>query len=269
MKPTRQDWPIHQYHADREYLSHSAEEIFIRSPKLYKMWHDGLWERPETKATEMGAATHVGVLEPGKWPKDRMRPTEVEVCPAGTRSAALYKKAVSEHGGIVILQNEEHAVRSMISAVQNHEQAKKILDGAETETSWTFEYGGFPCRCRLDILRRNIRLIADIKTAADPSEDAFTKQAANLGYHRQEAWYRAAFGGEIDTFLWIVVGSSEPFDCFVYVMDAESIEIGEQQNQRYLAELRTCWDSGDWGSRHRDGIITTGLPGWYKRKELG
>lgn len=254
-------WTIAQYHADREYLSHSALEIFVRSPKLYKRWFDGSWVRSESAAMVKGSAVHVGVLEPRKWP------TDVMVCSGNTRSSKPYKTATEEHGGIVLLQNEEHAVRSMIDAVTNHEQARKILDGAISETSWSYEIGGFPCKCRPDILREDIRLMADLKTAADPSEDAFVRQAAALGYHRQAAFYLAAFP-EIDKFLWIVVGSTEPFDCYCYVMDSESIEIGDDQVRRFIWKLGMRRAVNDWTEWESRSIRRIELPAWYKRKEM-
>ncbi len=264
----RWDCSIDEYHADRQWLSHSALEIFRRSPRLYKMWFDGDWEREQTKEFRIGSALHAMVLEPDSFAG------RFDVHDFSNRNSTKFKDAVkADAARDHLLLSEFELVMKMASAIICHSWIDEMIGKADKEVSYRFlePFFEIPCKVRPDGIT-DYGIVFDLKTSRDPSEASWVRDAANFGYHRQAAFYlRGLIESKIVlydrySFVHIVVGSVEPFDVFAYQIDVESIELGIHETKYALKELKKRRLNNDWRERNHGKIATVRLPAWYLKK---
>lgn len=263
--------PADLYHADTESVSISALDVFARSPLLYHwVYNLGRIERePPSAAMQLGSAFHAHVLE-----KERFADL-VAIRPDGLdRRTKSGKEAWAEfeersNGKAVIDLADYKRIAGMAMGIAGNPIAKQLLEAPgrnELSAYWT-DKTEMTCRARFDRLL-DCGIVLDLKTAADPCREAFSKACVNLGYHRRAAWYidarnRATGMPAADNdFLFVVVGSSEPHECFVYELDPPAIELGRQQNRVNLQRLHECRMADQWESPGHGQVCTLSLPRW-------
>ncbi len=262
------DCSIEEYHADRQWLSHSALELFRKSPRLYKMWFDGDWFREQTKEFLIGSALHAMVLEPETFCE------RFEMIDCTSRNSKMYKSIDASTDLEVLLRSEFELVQKMASAIKCHSWIDGMIGKAEKEVSYRFvdSIYSIPCKVRPDGITES-GIVFDLKTSRDPSEAAWVRDAANFGYHRQAAFYlegikqaKAMPEGTPVTFIHIVIGSVEPYDVFGYRFDPEALALGIHQVCESLQELKERRANNDWRERNHGKIATVSLPAWYLKK---
>jgi hypothetical protein len=166
--------------------------------------------------------------------------------------------------------------RRMVASVMANPQARELLQSpgrAQQSVRWQDQASGIWLKARFDYLCDD-GAIVDLKTASDPTPDAWARQAHRLGYHRQAALYRDGkrealgyFGLCHGTFLHIVVGSDEPFESFVYELEPAAIELGQRENAQDLDALAVCRDTGCWDSPYHGVINVLSFPRWAYAQE--
>jgi exodeoxyribonuclease VIII len=116
-------------------------------------------------------------------------------------------------------------------------------------------------KCRFDWLRFDC-IAVDVKTTASTDADDFARQAGNLGYHYQEAFYTyvaSLLNVNLQLFL---------FACIEYV-DADLAEIYNLDHKDEtmakfklaLHQLAECLDTNIWNARIDPmGIKTLSIP---------
>lgn len=258
-----------EYHANHSCISHSMMEVFRASPLAYarKFIYGTMRRLDPTPAMCIGTALHTLVLEPERF--DELVAVSPDVDRRTKYGKAQWEEFKSScNGKAVISQFDNDAVTNMSKSILAHPEAAKLLKRAEYREKsfrWVNEASGLFCKCKPDLLWWAGAVIGDLKTAADPTPGAWTRQAASLGYHRQNAGYRSgieAVSGRRPAFLHIVVGTSEPFETCCYQMDPESVDHGEFQNQQTLNAIRAAIDSGDWMADQNKKFKTVSLPRW-------
>ena len=223
-------------------------------------------ERPEpTAAMLLGTALHTAVLEPELWdstiavpPQTFDRRTKV-----GKELAAAFD--AESAGKIVLAPDDADQVRRMADAVRKHPAAGFLLElPGRREASYTWEdpQTGLQCKTRPDWHSLDGRLVVDVKTTRDASRAEFAKSIANLDYHVQAAWNRAAIGAE--QFLTIAVESTRPFAVAVYPASEAMIAAGDRRIEAAMAQLAQCWASGEWPGYGDIIAEPIELPGWCR-----
>ena len=258
-----------EYHADYSRISHSMVEVFRSSPIEYaaRFVHRTMSPPAPTPAMKLGTALHAFLLEHYRF-NDL-----VAVAPRVDRRTKDGKAEWAEfesqaNGRTVITEDDYDVVTAMAKSVLGHPEAFKMFQRAEhreKSITWTNEQTGLACKCRPDLLYAAGGLIADLKTASDPTPGAWSRQAASLGYHRQGAYYSAGVGlaiGRETKFMHIVVGTSEPFEACAYFMDSDAIAHAEFQNQQMLNEIAAAMESGVWSAPQNREILVVSLPRW-------
>ncbi len=264
---------IEEYHADRQWLSHSALEIFRKSPRLYKRWFDGEWEREKTPEFRLGSALHAMLLEPDSFDQLFM------AIDCASRNTKMYKEAASNEKREILLSSEFEHVMKMASAVKCHGWINRLIEYATKELAFRFINPLFdiPCKVRPDaigmILHHGIEhdAILDLKTSRNPSQDDWIRDAARFGYHRQAGFYLKGLMKVVELppetmVVHIVVGSQEPYDVFAYELDGCSMATGLDENEELLFELKERRDNNNWTERNYGKIATVSLPKWYLAK---
>lgn len=259
--------PAHLYHVrEGGIASKSCLDLVNRSPAHYKAWLDGGAEEEESPALFFGSAFHCALLEPDRFKTEYVTEPEFGDCrKTANKTARDAWRAENEHAKR--LTDEDRArIAGMISSVRAHPLAGRMLRDGEAELSlrWTDPETGLPCKARTDYYVRSLSMIADFKSAADASKDAFRKAIANHRYHVQDAMYRAGFaalGEPVQHFVFIAVEKEPPYAVATYFLDGKARASGLRLLTADLATLAQCLQS-----KHFPGYPETlqelDLPPW-------
>ncbi len=256
-----------QYFADRERVSHHMLLDFGRSvPYFHGRYILGTIPAPEpSPQMKLGSAFDCLVLEP------RVFYRGYSVAPIGIdRRTKAGKQAWEEfveeaEGREIITAADGSLLVAMREGLLANPHARRALEAegrVQQPIRWTCPETGLPRRGLPDKVLAN-GLIVDLKTAADLSPDAWSRDCYRYGYHLQMATYLegcwAALGAD-GPGIFIAVSKEPPHECLVTELDPEALALGRRENRRLLGELAARHASGDWSSRHHGRIETTYLP---------
>lgn len=164
-------------------------------------------------------------------------------------------------------ESKRPLVEAWAEAVRRHEFARQLLAEAElieTVLAWTDRKSGLPCKARVDGVATGLGIVFDVKTAADPTPEGFSRAIANYGYHRQLAHYsegvKRALGIDAQAAL-IVVGKSPPHEVAVYELDDVWMRLAREQLDDLLGGLAKCYRTDTWNSRLA-GVRCLSAPRW-------
>jgi hypothetical protein len=253
-------------------LNWSRLKHLAKSPAHYH-WALTDTEDNDTKSLLLGRAVHAAVLEP-KYFKERFTIFQ------GTKRGKAwdeFKAAAELEGQEVLSLKEALHVNALVTSVRQHPAASRLLVGGKPEetiqwTASTPQVLDFPARiwkakARLDYL--SATAIVDLKTAKSAHPDDFARDAWNLGYLGQAAWYtdgvKAATGRALPYFF-VVVEKAAPFVVSVFQLPDDLIERGREQYVNLLARLALCETENRWPG-YVDGIAPLELPRWVERSE--
>ncbi len=221
----------------------------------------------ETTALRKGSALHCMTLEPdsfaGRFP--------VFHGDARTNKAKAEKKALeaTAHvaGGYVLRDGEVADVAGMSSAIRADPRAASLLASLshpEFPITWIDEESGIHCKCRLDALACSGRVVLELKSISDASNEKVSREIFNRGYHISAAHYDAgvtAHFGKPEAFAFIFVENTAPYAVNVKTLDSPAMLRGRERRRELLALLNECRKSGRWPS-YGETIEPIGLPSW-------
>lgn len=232
----------------------------------------------ESDALTVGEATHVAVLEPERYARqfavwDRTT-AGGKMAP---RAGQYWESFVQSNLGRTHLTPEQNRLANAIAAaVRFNEHANPYLESGDPEVTieWRLPLEIFPegraAKGRVDwfTVMDGQPVLVGLKTARDCRHFQFSKQAANLGYHLQWAYYFDGFKavkGREARLVEIVVESEPPHAVAVYRIPADIIEQGREEYWECAKALRDCEESGVWpGPASGEEDLT--LPSWaYKQ----
>lgn len=221
---------------------------------------------PETDAMRAGRLLHSAVLE--AWSFDtRYQRTALDRC--GTKAWQKEEAAALSAGRTLLKDAEYDRLAAVRDAVHAHPVARELLaPGLTTETAviWTDPVTGRLCRGKMDGIRRDMRLILDVKTTGDASPREFARSAARLRMHWQDAWYRdgiaAAPGGfKPDAFIFLAIERDAPHLIAAYELTADAVAAGRAQVREALDGYLHCERRGEWPG-YPPAITPLHLPEW-------
>lgn len=240
-------------------VSKSALDILgRRSPLHYKTWIDGGIPDEDREPLIFGGAFHCGLLEPDRFDEAYVaRPTFDEYRDtAGKLSTKLGKAALAtwrdaNEGRVELDAEWPAAIAKMVAAVRAHPLASKMIANGEPEITlrWKDPETGLECKARADYYVPSRRMVVDVKSADDASEEGFRRSVARWRYHVQDALYRAAFGAigaPIEHFVFVVVEKTPPYAVATYTLDSTSIQRGYAHATRDMAKLAECLRNDNW-----------------------
>jgi exodeoxyribonuclease VIII len=266
-----------EYHADYSSVSRSMLSDLKKSPRLYYERYVAQTREPSPPSEAMirGTRFDVLLLTPALYYQQyAIVPATAPDGDRWDRRKTAHKReweswllANSEREPV---EADEHAeLITMVAAAMRHPDIAHLASAsgkAQHRLDWTNDKFQVACRCLIDKSFVSANLIVDVKTAADPSPEAFQRAVVMHGYERQQAWYvdgfRANFG-KTPRFLFAVVGSTPPYDAAVYELDRDAEESGRAQNEFLLTRLSELQASGEWLPTWGKGIVTLGLPRWH------
>lgn len=255
------------YHKDVTRVSKSGLDLIAKSPAHY-------WERylnpnrePESKtdALVVGNAFHVLTLENDIFPYHFIiRPKF-----SGTGSVAKREAFEAEHADKEIITMEQYdMVRRMRDAVMKHPAAFELLKigQAETTLKWEDILTDAPCKCRMDWWNPDVRVIVDLKSTDDASDEGFAKSSFNYRYHVQGAFYldgAKANNLNPDGFIFIAVEKKPPYLVNIFYMPPDVIDFGIRVYRDDLKKYMECRQTNQWPG-YDQRVKPLNLPSWVK-----
>jgi exodeoxyribonuclease VIII len=255
------------YHADRQYISASGLKQIAISPRHY--WNRYLnpnYQDTTTDAMVFGNVVHTMLLEPDTFT------TRYAVAPDVNRTTkegkAAYTQFMEANEGKEIISSKDYALAiAMLAEASSNKVVTDLLDASDKEQVYTFEIMGVKCKMKSDAISDLFDCIIDIKTCKDASPIGFGKDAYNLHYLLQAAFYLDGYyyatGIQLKRFVFVAMEKSAPYITAVYELTPEQIELGRSQ---YLAALQTyknCLALNDWHAYGKE-IQPLQLPNWAK-----
>jgi exodeoxyribonuclease VIII len=213
-----------------------------------------------------GSLVHTLMLEPHTF-NDRyaISPDVNRTTKEGKAAYTAFTEA--NEGKEFISSKDFTTATAMIEQAKLNPIITDLLDLSEKEAMHTFEVLGVPCKMKADAINVIDGCIIDIKTCADASPDGFGRDAYNLGYLLQAAFYLYGYylatGTNLKRFIFIAMEKTAPYIVKPYELTPEQIEMGRQQ---YLAALQTyknCLAANKWHA-YGDEIQPLTLPSWAK-----
>ncbi len=124
----------------------------------------------------------------------------------------------------------------MVNSIQQCADPKH-LEG-EKEKEFMYSFKGLNCKLKADIV--NSKYVVDVKTTAATSLESFMEQAIKYDYHRQAAWYIDCPEITADTFVFIAVCKSSPYQVFTWEISSSDpfIEAGRDDYNYLLSQLK-------------------------------
>ncbi len=237
MTATPKQEPFREY-LTSEALNFSRLKRIDTSPLDYSVNY-----RKDTDALGLGRIIHTAVLEPQKW-------SATYSIYEGERKAGDEWEAFQDsHLGADIISLSDASTASAVArAVNQHAVAGGYAAECKAELSIYWKHPiGFDCKSRVDWLADDY--LVDLKTARNVTARQFSRQAANLNYHAQIAFYldaaKALDGRERKAIL-LAVEKEPPFDVAPYVLPEEAIAAGRRAYQDWMLLLLKCRVADHW-----------------------
>lgn len=204
------------------------------------------------------------------------------ICPPNTNFTTKEGKEVKagmieKYGDQYLKREPYEELLKMKMGLMDHDYIRKCLENmTETELSiqWESEVEGLDepvlCKCRIDAIIKigDSVMPADLKTTRNASKKEFEKSCVNYGYLIQSAHYLegAKVAGLIDddnnNFLHIASEKEAPFLSALYVLDDQSLEVGNQRRQRAICKYINAIESGNWKG-YSEEPETISAPAWF------
>ena len=254
---------------DKEYraadgINISALKLMKTSPRHYK-W--GLnHPRADSAAMAFGRAVHMMVLEPSKFPGTyAINPVDMKLT---TKDGKAWKAEVIESGLEILTHNDYINIQMIAQNVKNHAAAGELLQNqkhTEMPLFWLDEETSLYCKGKADLVLNDGTLV-DLKTTRDISPDGFFRQAYNLGYHLQAAFYHdglVANGIDVPCVKIMAVEGTGPFDVAVYQFGKDEINQGRIEYRELLQQVKECRETDIWPGVCPD-TADFRLPNWAR-----
>lgn len=258
--------PAEEYFAV-DAASNSTLGRMIKSPAHCRAYLDA--EREETPALRLGSLVHCLVLEPKQYSKLYVIAPEINRRTKAGKEE--WDRFHDEHGyKTIITPDELHEATAMAESVLAHPAAGKLIDGGNAEVSlfWEDPETGFPCKARADYITKSGYMV-DLKTTADASCEEFARSMAKFGYHRQQAFYTDGYEQVLEKrpkgFVFIAVEKKPPYAVGVYMLDADSEQLGRNEYRPLLESFAECSRADQWPA-YETKVQQISLPAWAFKK---
>lgn len=256
-----------EYHKSPR-LSASGLKQFAITPAHYQQYINS--ERKQTDAMTIGTLCHTMVFDPEKLL------TEYATMPAGLNLRTNQGKAdkaqfeLDNIGKTIITDDMRITAESVQKSVTSDDICRGILSSGIAESSyfWTDDETGIECKCRPDWINWELGIMADLKTCTSASPSDFQRQAWNLKYHIQAAFYLrgvyASTGQYLNQFIFIAVEKdNEYLNPVCYLADQELLQKADDEICEMLRRFAECQKTGIWPGYGTDLQILT-QPNWVK-----
>lgn len=246
-----------------EAVNHSSLKNIDISPFYYNYMLNA--DIKPTESMQLGTLLHAMVLEPEKAKQYVVAPVCDKRTKEGKAAYANFLSSLQPNAKIVSAENLEIA-KEMVTSLREDATATKLIESfTDVEKTYAYNREGFSCKARVDGITSH-GIFVDIKTITKLTDAAFGRAVEDYSYDTQAEWYLNA--GEGESFVFIVVESSPPFDCCCYVVPQEVIEAARKVNVGRLDKLKEALEVGSWKGLGGNGLRELPLT-WKLKQRLG
>jgi len=241
---THHDLNNHNYYQDTEYVSNSMlNNLTGKSPEYFRFAMDN--PQPSTPAMKFGSALHMNVLQPEEFnnnyavaPKFDKRTKQGKIDYAEFVKANIFKTVVSEQ--------DYELIEQMTDKLMRDPDAKAMLTKGIKEhiIAWENEEYGVKCRGMLDVYKKDLDIIVDLKTTQDSSYYGFASSVKRYKYYKQAAFYMDAVGAQ--EFYIVAIEKSPPFNINIIQLGDDLLDKGRELYSRDLEVYKYCLDNDYW-----------------------
>lgn len=169
---------------------------------------------------------------------------------------------------IMSKDGEEVAIASkMVESVKSHKMINKLISGIyDVEKEFYGALNNLPLRIKIDGLYKNklgeVYLI-DFKTTSDLKD--FQKSFTDYKYYMRLAFYKEVLNQnniQVKKVYLPVVSSSEPFDCELFEIPDDILQIGEMEFKDGLQQIKTAFEE----QNKEKTVKTISLTDYVERK---
>lgn len=243
-----------------------------RSPLHFRY----LLDHPKESAPMvLGRGAHCAVLEQERFAADfavwDRRTSSGNMAPRNGKHWIGFREANT--GREILTADQYVEVTAIQAAVRSNPDAMSLLSSGDPEVTMQWPDGGVQCKGRLDWLTKyeGAPALVGLKSARDCRPFQFGRQAANLGYHLQWAFYLdgyKAITGETARVFEIAVEPAAPHATVVYEIPGEVLLQGATEYLELLETLAECRRKNEWPGPVQ-GIHQLSLPAWvYGEEEI-
>lgn len=259
--------PMADYHGQltvKPSISSSGiRTIFSESPAHY---FDGSYlnpnreEQAQSEPLLFGRAAHHLLLGEANFREHfAVRPETYKDAEAKTKpwsgnatACKAWLKEAAAAGLDVVTLSQLAKIRGMAESLKNEPLVKAgILNGAiEHSIVWRDEATGVWLKVRPDAIPNVDMAYADLKTAADITDDGLERAISDNDLHVQGALVgmacRAVLGREMESFSLVFVEKTRPHCVRVRELTPNDLELGEQQIRAVLPIFAKAVETGVW-----------------------
>ena len=234
-------------------------KLMAKSAKHYRCAVDAP-RADSTRAAKVGSAVHALVLG------QNLAHPIIRFNGDARRGAAwtIFEKEANPNADILTTPEWEDAER-IAESIKRDPVARSRLHGARYETPLEWEEAGLLCvTSGVDIITTT-GAIGDLKTTTSTEPDAWMRQAFQMHYPMQVAFYRRgalACGIEVSKELFLLgVETKPPYDVVDLTLTDAMIEHTERTLTLWLGKLKVCIESNQWPGYAQSSMMFD-VPAW-------
>jgi hypothetical protein len=277
--------PIETYHHDTTLfggewsISSSGLRTIINRP--LEWWYSSPFnpsrlELESSTALNFGKAAHMLLLgEQGFSEEYALRPAEIDGRPwQGNRTACKEWIANQASASKTVITAEQiETIKAISDRLSQNELVRHGILNGRIERSIIAKDGDIWLRTRPDVIPSSGGDFVDLKTAASVDDDSLSKAIYQHGYHIQAGFMRmvarAVLGPDaFQSFTFVFVEKSAPFDVRIKQLKDCDIDIGEKQARHGLNIMRRCIEEGRWPGYDGwgDSAAWVEMPAWGRTR---
>lgn len=243
------------------HLNYSLAKEMAKSPRHFAHWQK--YPHKDSPALKLGGISHWALLEPEKFKNN------VAVWDSRTDSGNLRPRngkrwddfEAAHAGQVIVTQEEKDRAEAIRDAVMAEPEARRLIEGGQSEVTGIGKLLGIDCKSRFDVLGD---YLAEIKTTRHAQRQAIQNHGAKLHYHAQFGWYHdllEAATGEARPVRVVAIESEPPYCVAVFEVDADALADGRRVYEGWLRLFLECQESGRWPGP-AGGVLRWEVPVW-------
>jgi hypothetical protein len=287
------DLTIEDYHNNKTHLSSTLVRMAKRSLKEMQWYREGKIRQEQKSHFDFGNAFElalldrnmfaekVAIIKDSEWVGEAMAANPKLERP---RNSKVYQERSQEFydnnkGKYLIGDKGKESwetIESMLESCYQDKVIQGLIRNTEYQVSlfWTDVETGLRLKTRPDICKRKKNVVVNVKTTADGSPKAFSKELVNYDYPIQACMeitgcLQTGLMETIDSYFWLVVEKEPPFNATIYEFTQEDIhhtmdEMKYLFNKIWRAQEEKLFPGYSDRSDNQYGILKAEIPLYYK-----
>lgn len=225
-------------------------------------------KKESSAAMEFGSAFHCAVLTPNLYQAEYVVTPDFGDLRTKAGKEARANFELANIGKRSISWDDAAKIEAMQKAVFDHPVAGQLFEHGDAEHSffWIDEQSGLRCKVRPDYVRRDHKLIIDLKTTENASYFDFQRSIVKYRYHTQGAFFcdgvSIVENGPYEQFLLVAVETSAPYNVAIYALDKDALNVGRTSYRMDLNKIYAYEKSEDKWAGYTVQIQEMLLPAW-------